>query len=167
MVVIGSWLYTIGGVVGGGDLSNASSLVEAIDTTVISPTWVTKATMLKKRYSHACNVGVFDGQEGVFVAGGDNDATALDHLLTSTEFFNPAMDTWQEIGSLNTPRSFLSMTMLGGDLIVSGGAFIIPLPFVETWNGTNWVMLNENMWMEEGRYLHAAVSIKAGTLICT
>ena len=43
---------------------------------------------------------------------------------------------------------------------------IIPLPFVETWNGTSWVMLNENMWMDEGRYLHAAVSIKAGTLAC-
>ena len=69
-VVIGSWLYLVGGIVGGDFVSNVSSLVEALDTTDASPSWITKASMSQKRYGHACHGGVLDGQEGIFVAGG-------------------------------------------------------------------------------------------------
>ena len=53
------------------------------------------------------------------------------------------------------------MTMLGGDLIVSGG-----LPgwtSVEAWNGSTWVELDDQR-LEIGRAFHAAVSVKAGIL---
>ena len=42
-------------------------------------------------------------------------------FLASAEFYNPATDTWQAIGSLYTGRANLPMTMSGRNLIVSGG----------------------------------------------
>ena len=119
--------------------------------------------MLKKRYTHSCHVGVFEGQEGIYVAGGFD---ASDSYLSSAEFYNPQLDIWQEIASLTTRRYFASMTMLGGDLIVSGGLDGYDyLSSVEMWNGSNWVESN-NQRLEVGRSGHAAVSIKAGILSC-
>ena len=167
-VVIGSWLCTIGGFVGGESSSNVSSLVEALDTTDASPSWITKASMSQKRSSHACHGGVFDGQEGIFVAGGSDEA---EEPLASAEFYNPAKDIWQEIGSLISVRTLFSMTMLGSDLIVSGGfdeADDRPTngrTSVETWNGSRWVELDENK-LDGWRGAHAAVSVKAGVLSC-
>ena len=113
--------------------------------------------MLERRYAHSCHVGVFEGQEGIYVAGGID-------ALSSAEFYNPQLDIWEEIASLTTQRYFASMTMLGGDLIVSGGS-PGPLSSVETWNGSNWVEMDDQR-LEMGRSFHAAVSIKAGVLSC-
>ena len=162
-VVIGSCLYTIGGFVGGESSSNVSSLVEALDTTDASPSWITKASMSQMRYGHACHGGLFDGQEGIYVAAGIDEA---EELLASAEFYNPAKDIWQKIGPLIIRRSFHSMTMLGSDLIVSGGfGDISETTSVETWNGSKWVKLDENR-LDGFRGAHAAVSIKAGVLSC-
>ena len=165
-VVIGSWLYFVGGLVAGGYSSNASSLVEALDTTDASPSWITKATMSQKRYLHACHGGVFDGQEGIYVAGGSGGGGVTDEPLASAEFYIPAQDIWQEIGSLITVRTVHSMTILGSDLIVSGGFDETSGPTsVETWNGSSWVEL-KGMRLGVVRGGHAAVSIKAGVLSC-
>ena len=117
--------------------------------------------MLERRYAHSCHVGVFEGQEGIYVAGGID---ASDSYLSSAEFYNPQLDIWEEIASLTTQRFFASMTMLGGDLIVSGGS---PgtLSSVEMWNGSAWVELDDQR-LEMGRSFHAAVSVKAGILSC-
>ena len=125
--------------------------------------------MLEKRCVTACHVGVFEGQEGIYVAGGrDADFS----YLSSAEFYSPELDIWQEIASLTTRRGYSSMTMLGGDLIVSGGNNgnngnngLVYLSSVEMWNGSNWVELDDQR-LEIGRAEHAAVSIKAGILSC-
>ena len=164
-VAIGTWLYTIGGSVGGNTLESTSNLVEAIDTNLLSTndsiTWVNKASMTDNRWGHGCHSGVFEGQEGIYVAGGANG----NGDLTSAEFYNLAGDNWQYIGSLNVGRTYSPMTMLGENLIVSGGQLDYHLTTcsVETWNGSNWVELNNLM---VGRAYHAAVSIKAGKLAC-
>ena len=75
--------------------------------------------MLEKRYVPSCHVGVFEGQEGIYVAG-SHDAVTSGSFLSSAEFYNPQLDIWQEIASLTTGRGYSSMTMLGGDLIVNG-----------------------------------------------
>ena len=111
---------------------------------------------------HACHGGVFEGQEGIFVAGGSDEA---EEPLASAEFYNPAKDIWQEIGSLISVRTLFSMTMLGSDLIVSGGYDEIFKTSVETWNGSAWVEL-EGLGVGVARGAHAAVSIKAGELSC-
>ena len=118
--------------------------------------------MLERRYAHSCHVGVFEAQEGIYVAGG-LDVSLDVPFFSSAEFYNPQLDIWEEISSLTTQRFFASMTMLGGDLIVSGG-----LPgwtSVEAWNGSTWVELDDQR-LEIGRAFHAAVSVKAGILSC-
>merc|ERR1712037_954360 len=164
-VAIGSWLFTIGGSVGGTTLNYVSNLVETIDTSLLANndstmTWVKKASMKEKRWSHGCHVGVFQRQEGIFVAGGKDERGLA---LASAEFYNPATDVWQAIGALNTARAYFPMTKLGKQVIVSGGESGDPLPSVETWNGTSWVELNN---LKVGRTYHAAVTIKAGKLFC-
>jgi len=162
-VAIGSWLYTIGGSVGGNTLEYVSNMVELIDISLLatndSMAWVMKASMIERRYSHACHAGVFERQEGIYAAGGRD---GRGQLLASAEFYNPATDMWQAIGSLNTARANFPMSMLGKQLIVSGGD-PGPLASVETWNGTSWVELDN---LKVGRDYHAAVSIKAGKLSC-
>ena len=119
--------------------------------------------MLKRRAVHSCHVGVFEGQEGIYVAGGRDTSSSY---LSSAEFFNPQLDIWQEIASLTTRRGYSSMTKLGADLIVSGGRNDLDyLRSVEMWNGSSWVELDDQR-LEVGREGHAAVSIKAGTLSC-
>ena len=165
-IAIGTWLYTIGGFVGGDSFDDdESNLVEAFDTSLLSTSrvtwdWVQKASMLEKRSGHGCHIGLFEGDEGVFVAGGTRD------YLASAEFYNPTRDVWQAIGSLNTGRTFSPMTMLGERLIVSGGdRGYEHLTSVEAWDGLSWVELN-NLNLEVGRVFHAAVSVKAGQLNC-
>ena len=100
-IMMGTWLYTIGGCVNGTSYSYNSNLVEAIDMSVESgTTWIRKANMLEKRYAHTCHVGVFEGQEGIYVAGGHSDAS--NSILSSAEFYNPELNIWQEIALLTT-----------------------------------------------------------------
>ena len=161
-VAIGPWLFTIGGNVGG--KTSISNAVEAFDTRLMSTndsvTWIKKSSMIEKRYTHGCHVGVFGSQEGIYVAGGTND-----HYqdLASAEFYNPLVDRWQAIGSLKTGRTFFPMTILGEKLIISGGEPGL-LTNVDTWNGSSWVELTN---LVVGRAYHAAVSIKAGKLACS
>ena len=145
-VAIGSWLYTIGGGVGGTTLDYVSNMVEALDTSLMSTndsiTWVKKASMIEKRWSHGCHIGAFEHQEGIFVAGG-NDERGL--VLASAEFYNPEANVWCAIGSLKTARAYFPMTKLGKQLIISGGESAGPLASVETWNGSSWDELNNNL----------------------
>ena len=166
-VAIGSWLYTIGGMVDGNSFSAASNLVEAFDTSLMSTdgAWVKKASMIERRVRFGCHVGAFEGEEGIYVAGGVDANVWMTNYLATAEFYNPAVDTWQAIGSLKTGRDAFPMTMLGDKLIVTGGyGEDGHLTSIETWDGTSWVELdNLEMW----RMSHAAVSIKAGKLSCT
>ena len=162
-VSIGSWLYTIGGYVDG----ITSNLVEAFDTSLMSNkddsvAWVKKASMIEIRRGHGCHVGVLEGQEGIYVAGGSGETGS--GFLASAEFYNPAGDSWQAIGSLNTGRGHSPITMLGEKLVVSGGGGPPSLTSIETWNGTNWVELDNNLMV--ARESHAAVSIKTKKLSC-
>ena len=161
-IIMGSWLYTIGGTVGGTTNSYISNSVEAIDTTDQLAAWIRKASMLEKRYTPGCHVGVFEGQKGICVAGGQGDASAS--YLSSAEFYNPQLDIWQEIASLSTRPGWSLMTMLRAALIVSGG---IPgdQTRVEMWNGSNLVELDDQN-LEVGRARHTAVSIKARFFSC-
>jgi len=158
-VAIRSWLYTIGGIVGG----YYSDRVDAIDTSLLSDsiTWVMKARMNEQRWALGCHAGVFEGEEGIYVAGGRDGGA---DFLASAEFYNLEADTWQPIGSLKSARAYSPMTVLGGDLIMSGGTNPLYLTSVETWNGSSWEEL-KNIMLEKDS--HAAVSIRAGKLSCT
>ena len=141
-----------------------ASGVEAFDTRLMgtsdSLSWVEKASMSARRYGHGCPVGVFDGEEGIFVAGGQNERGLT---LDSAEFYNPAEDAWQAIGALNIARTFFQITMLGDEVLASGGKPGL-LTSLETWNGTTWVERVGQLVL--GRVFHAAVSTQAGVISC-
>ena len=162
-VVIGTLIYTIGGVLDGTSTSDISNMVEAYDTSLNS-CWIKKASMKERRYGHGCHVGVFEGQEGIFVAGGRDENGGF---LASAEFYNPAEDAWQVASNwfLNKGRAYFPMSMVGERLIVSGGADNDnnPLTSVEAWDGTSWVELTS---LKMGRKYHAAVTVMAGKLSC-
>ena len=159
-VALGSWLYTIGGIVDEKSVKDISNMVEAYDTSSTSTTWLRKANMIEQRYGHGCHTGVFLDKEGIFVAGGSDD---YGDYLDTAEFYFATSDTWQTVGSLNVARRYFPMTLVGSNVVVSGGRNPAFLTSVETWNGSNWVELNE---LKMGRKAHAAVSFEAGKLKC-
>ena len=118
--------------------------------------------MIFNGWMHGCHIGVFEGEEGIYVAGGNGETT-------SAEFYNLASDSCQQIGSLITGRFYSPMTMLGENLIMSGGLSLavddMHLTSVETWNGGRRDELNNPMVGRAYQY-HAAVSIKAGQISC-
>ena len=158
-VAIGTWLYTIGGLLGGKTENDVSDVVEGYDTSEQTATWVGKSNLINKRHGHGCHVGSFEGEEGIVVGGGFNGTD----YLSSAEFYSTALDSWRTIGSLNTARRYSPMTMVG-DRIIFGGGYPGPMPTVETWNGTGWIELTTRLRL--GRARHAAVSVKAGKLLC-
>ena len=150
-VAIGSWLYTIGGLLGGKTEDDVSNIVEAFDTSLMSAddppaTWVGKANLINKRHSHGCHVGAFEGEEGIFVAGGFNGTD----YLSSAEFYFAAMDSWRALGTVNTARRYSPMTMLG-DQVVFGGGYPGPMASLEAWNGTSWVELTSRLSVGRAR----------------
>ena len=158
---MGSWLYTTGGILEEMSEKYVSNLVEAYDTSSTSATtWVRMASMIEQRYGHGCHSGVFSGEEGIFVAGGSGDSG--DYLDTA-EFYFALSNRWQMIGALNTARKYSPMTMVGDNVVLSGGRNPSFLTSVETWNGSSWDELNN---LKVGRKAHAAVSIEAGKLKC-
>ena len=133
-VALGSWLVVLGGRVGG---SLESSTVQAFDTnsnTSDAGSWFFLASMNAARAGLACLTGDFEGRLGIFVAGGQQEDA---EVLSSVEFYSADEDTWQELGSLGTARSYHSLTIVSGEMVVAGGENEIAS--VERFNGTGWV----------------------------
>ena len=55
------------------------------------------------------------------------------------------------------------MSMVGINVVLSGGRNPAFLTSVETWTGSSWSELNE---LKVGRKAHAAVSVEAGKVRC-
>ena len=160
-VALGTWLYTIGGIIHRTGDSFTSDFVETYDTSSTSSTtkWERRASLLQKRHAHGCHADVFEGQEGIYVAGGFDGIGDL----SSTEFYNAEMDRWQTLGSLQTARPYSHVTLLGKQIMVGGGGKLDILDSVEIFNGSTW---HESSKLGMGRSYHAAVSITAGQFSC-
>jgi len=154
-VALGTRLIVLGGRVG----TAAQSLsVQAFDTSLASlnttASWENLANMNYARESFGCSVGVFEGLEGIYAAGSYDYPTLV-------EFYAPDIDAWRNIDPLNTGRSYHTLTIINGQMVVAGGNNEITS--VETLNGTEWVETNN---LKVGRDMHAAVVVPAGALSC-
>ena len=133
-VALGTRLIVLGGRVGN---ENQSPSVQAFDTSLASlnttARWESLANMNYARESFGCSVGVFEGLEGIYAAGSYDYPTLV-------EFYAPDINAWRNIGSLNTGRSYHSLTIINGQMVVAGGNNEITS--VETLNGTEWVETN-------------------------
>ena len=134
-VALGTKLVIIGGRVGSTSVESAS--VQAFDTSLTdlntTASWVSLASMNYAREGHACSLGKFEGLEGIYVAGGEP-------AYTNVEFYTPNIDTWRNIDTLTTGRSWHSLTIINGQMVVAGG--MDKITSVETLNGTEWVQTN-------------------------
>ena len=151
--VLGTRLVVIGGYFGSG---SASTSVQAFDTNSTAGSWVSLQNLIAARFGHACQVGEFEGQVGIFVSGGSGSSD-----LSSVEFYVAAVDRWRSIGALKTPRRYHSMTVVNQEMIVAGGYYL--LTSVETLNGTIWLETNN---LKVARHHHAAISFPASLLTC-
>ena len=156
-VALGSWLVVLGGLVG--DIGETSSTVQAFDTEGASddPGWFFLSRMSTTRAGLACHTGDFAGQLGIYVAGGHTEAGVLD----TVEFYTANMESWQNLGRLNTARSFHSLSIVNGQMVVAGGDNEIAS--IEVFDGTSWIQMES---LKVGRDHHAAVSIPENLLLC-
>ena len=141
----------------------ASSLVEAFDTSLLLTDehvdWIRKGSMNQVRQSFGCHVGSFEGSYGIFAAGGNGNGLTLD----TVEFYRIAEDSWKSVGSLNHARDSFPISLVGAQIVVTGGQSPTLLTSVETFDGASWVELDK---LKTDRAHHAAVSIPQGKLSC-
>ena len=157
-VALGSWLVVLGGLVG--DIGETSATVQAFDTERASddPGWFFLSRMSTPRAGLACHTGDFGGQLGIYVAGGHNEEAGV---LDTVEFYTANMESWQNLGRLNTARSFHSLSIVNGQMVVAGGDNEIAS--IEVFDGTSWIQMES---LKVGRDHHAAVSIPENLLMC-
>ena len=157
-VNIGSRLIIIGGNVGDSWDENVAS-VEAFDVSSDTGSWTALASLNTARKAHSCAVFSYEGEEGVFVAGG----LAGNIGLNSVEFYRD--DIWWKIGDMTTNRLYFSLSVVGGQLVAAGGETnqYPDMTSIETLNSTEWVQTYN---LQEGRHRHSAVSFPAELLTC-
>ena len=166
-VAIGSWLYIIGG-----SLENQSTnSVEAFDTSGLiegnTPAqWITKSDTIYERDHPGCQVASLEGELGIYACGG----TGRDDIWKTVEFYSVAKDSWGAISDMRQSRSWFAMSLLGQQVLVSGGSAYpgldedeIELSSAEWFNGTSWIP-----WygLDEARRGHIAVSVPSGRIFC-
>jgi hypothetical protein len=86
-------------------------------------TWTSTGDMaLDRRYATAIVVRVADGSRRVLVAGGSDNRFGT--VVSSAELYDPATNTWTPTGSMTTPRSGHTATLLtaSGRVLVTGGS---------------------------------------------
>ena len=108
---------------------------------------------------HACTAASLGNKDGISVSGGFSSDS---EYLSSVQFYTASEDTWEDLGDLLTKRSYHSMSLVGQNLVVAGGAPEI-LDSVETSSGDTW---EEGHSLREERKLHAVLSIEDGMIDC-
>jgi len=112
----GSWIY-----LGGGFDANyvATNRLFRIDATVLNTLRIQEvSTMLSTR---AAFKAVNDGAGNVCVAGGYTDENGYCPGLTTVECYSLANDLWSTRAPLTTPRAYVGLGAINGQLIVVGG----------------------------------------------
>ena len=119
--------------------------------------------MTHERVNLGCQVASLEGELGIYAGGG----TGRDEIWKTVEFFSVAKNSWQAIGDLREGRTWCAMSLLGHEVLVSGGSGWdgdeIELSSVELFNGTSWIP-----WygLDETRSGHIAVSVPSGRIFC-
>jgi len=69
-------------------------------------------------FQHTCLRARINGREGVISAGGSSDASPA---LSSVEFYDVRKGKWLSLGRMRQGRRFPGLTVIRGNLILSGG----------------------------------------------
>ena len=157
-------LFVVAGFVNG----YGSRSVMKFDLGPYSPReWVSLADLEVPRYYPACSVGQFQGQNGIFVSGGEhmNDIGAVT-MENSVEFYNSEENRWVTVHHMLSPRHYHTMTEINGLTMAAGGlagwGSNSVLPSVEILNGTSWTQAN----LTVARAGHSSVAIEGNAMFC-
>lgn len=131
-VAIGNILYAVAGVTGHDGPHIDRPWLEAYDTT--TNTWSELADMPKGR-SHA-EMGTFVLDNRIIIAGGrseNTEGTDTEGQVDRITEYNPATNTWRQIGTL--PKRMISPLVFtyGGKIIASMGGIAWNIPQKNTW----------------------------------
>ena len=152
--VLDGYLMILGGNYGG---SAYSPTVRVLNLKTMQG-WYTRTSMYYGRQYHSCQVAPFQGQEGVFVAGGSNK----DHSLV--EFYAPSVKRWRKLSPLNTGREYHTSSFISGSLYIHGGKPSSTGIIQETLNDT--LVWSSGPSLGTTRYDHASVAIPANLVNC-
>jgi len=147
-------------IAGGYDNSSLSS-AEVYDPA--SGSWGSAASMAEPRISHSATL-LHSGK--VLVAGGRPTSTLSDARSTA-ELYDPATDTWENTGSLLSPRHSHTATLLpSGKVLVTGGFFGAYLSTAEIYDPVT------GTWepaarLGEQRSEHVATLLPSGKVLVT
>jgi len=156
--------------VGGGDGSNGYRSSAEIYNPATG-VWSTTGSMHVARE----NFGLVTLPNGnVLAVGGDalNYSTGVDSVLSSAEIYNPSTGAWTYTGSMRSPRTVFTTTLLGnGEVLVTGGSSTSPtggavLSSVELYNPATGKWSSAKS-MASARMSHTATLLGNGNVLVT
>lgn len=147
-------------VAGGLTPSNILNSAELYDPA--TGAWSSTGNMVNKRARHAA---VLLNNGKVLVVGGVDENASPTPGLTSAELYDPATGTWNSTGSLHTPRSEFTTTLLGdGRVLVVAGTSDWPTASVEIYDplSEKWSIASD---IPGARYAHLATLLPNGKVL--
>ena len=151
--IIDTRLIIVGGFVAGA--AYQSSVIQFDFRT--NKGWTDLKATTYGRQHHSCQVGSFQGQQGVYVIGGSNKGHTL------VEFYVDSVNMWQTLPTLTVQRYHHSSSIMGGKLFVHGGGDNAAKSSQEMFNRT-W---SSNGNLRESRFYHASVMVPEHSITCT
>jgi N-acetylneuraminic acid mutarotase len=149
--------------VAGGRNNNYTPLASAELYNPATGTWTTTGSLHTARYDHTATL-LSNGQ--VLVAGGYAMGPYYSTIpLASAELYNPATGTWTTTGSLNTSRTFDTMTLLSnGQVLVAAGEGSSFLTSAELYDPSKgkWTLTGS---LNNARDQHAATLLSNGQVL--
>ena len=128
-------------------------------------TWTVTASMIEMR---ALGTATLLPDGNVLVVGGEVLGGSGPHVLASAELYDPTSGTWRATGSMSTPRSGHTATLLpnGKVLVVGGSDFTTVLSSAELYDPTTgtWTATGG---MASARTAHTATLLTDGEVLVT
>jgi streptogramin lyase len=129
----------------------------------LAGTWAAAATMSAGRIWHAANL--LPNGKVLVSAGWGVTGFNTSGSLSSAEIYNPATGTWTVTGSLTTPRSFHTTTLLpNGKLLVAGGSTSSSTSSAELYDAASGVW-TATVAMNIARSVHTAKLLPNGQVL--
>jgi len=139
-------------------------LLEPVALAQVNPSWIPTGSLNTPRSGHTATL-LPNGQ--VLVAGGSNVTGNTFNILNGAELYDPASGTWSVTGSLNTPRSGHTATLLpNGKVLVAGGSnrsFLNSAELYDPATGT-WSVTGN---LSTARFSHTATLLPNGKILVT
>jgi len=150
-VVLQSRIIVIGGQYAGTSYHKG---VIQLDLKAEEKSWT---SLTDTHYGHqgfGCQVGSFQGQQGVYVSGGSNSGH------TVVEFYVDSINRWRKLPSMGSNRQRHTLSLINSSIYAHGGfgGEATQEKFNETWTGA------PNL--SKQRRSHTSVSIPAGWITC-